>query len=71
MCLGEVRAESRREYLRIMDGLAARGAEAVILGRTEITLLVGPEDTPHRLFDTTRIHAEEAVALALGTDGAR
>jgi len=54
-----------------MDGLAARGAEAVILGRTEITLLVGPEDTPHRLFDTTRIHAEEAVALALGTDGAR
>ncbi len=71
LCLGEVRAESRREYLRIMDGLAGRGAEAVILGCTEITLLVGPEDTPHRLFDTTRIHAEEAVALALGADGAR
>jgi aspartate racemase len=62
---GRIRAESRREYLRVMDGLAARGAEAVLLGCTEITLLVKPEDTNLRLFDTTRIHAEEAVALAL------
>jgi aspartate racemase len=62
---GRIRAESRREYLRVMDGLAARGAEAVLLGCTEITLLVKPEDTNLRLFDTTRIHAEEAVTLAL------
>ena len=65
LCRGEIRAESRREYLRIMDGLAARGAEAVVLGCTEISLLVKPEDTALRLFDTTCIHAEEAVTLAL------
>jgi aspartate racemase len=65
LCRGVIRAESKREYLRIMDGLAARGAEAVILGCTEITLLVKPVDTDLRLFDTTRIHAEEAVALSL------
>lgn len=65
LCQGEVRAESKGEYLRIMDGLAARGAEAIILGCTEITLLVRPEETKHRLFNTTRIHAETAVAAAL------
>jgi aspartate racemase len=66
LCRGEVRAESKGEYLRIMDGLAAQGAEAIILGCTEITLLVQPGETPHTLFDTTRIHAEAAVAAALG-----
>lgn len=65
LCRGEIRAGSRREYLRVMEGLAARGAEAILLGCTEISLLVKPEDTALRLFDTTRIHAEEAVALAL------
>lgn len=66
LCRGEVRAESKAAFLRIMDGLAARGAEGIILGCTEITLLLAPEETTHRLFDTTRIHAEAAVAAALG-----
>lgn len=48
-----------------MERLSARGAEGVILGCTEISLLVKPGDTSFPLFDTTRIHAEEAVALAL------
>lgn len=58
--------ESKQEYLRVMDGLVRRGAEGVILGCTEITLLIKPEDTLVPLFDSTRIHAEEAVKRALG-----
>ena len=45
--------------------LAERGAEAILLGCTEIDLLVGPEDSPVPVFDTTRLHAERAVDLAL------
>ena len=66
LCLGTIEAESRAEYLRIIDGLAARGAEAVILGCTEIGMLVSQADTPVRLFDTTAIHAEKAVEYATG-----
>ena len=65
LCLGKIDAQSRLAYLAIMQQLSARGAEAIILGCTEITLLVKPDDTALRLFDTTRIHAEEAVNLAL------
>ena len=65
LCLGEVRDESRSKYLDIINSLAARGAEGVILGCTEITLLVKQPDTDMPLFDTTRLHAEEAVRLAL------
>ncbi len=66
LCLGDVRENSRRAYLRIIDDLAGRGAEAVILGCTEITLLVQPEHTTVPLYDTTRLHALAAVEWALG-----
>ncbi|WP_456414949.1 aspartate/glutamate racemase family protein [Oceanithermus profundus] len=63
---GKIREESRRVYRRVMARLAERGAEGIVLGCTEIGLLVGPEDAPVPVFDTTRIHAEAAVARALG-----
>ena len=66
LCVGLVRDESREEYRRIMRGLAERGAAGILLGCTEIELLVGPEDSPVPTFDTTRLHAERAVDLALG-----
>lgn len=65
LCLGRVEPSSRREYRRIMSGLVERGAEAIILGCTEITLLVGEEDSSVPLFDTTAIHARKAVEMAL------
>ena len=65
LCVGVVRDESRDEYRRVMASLAGRGAEAILLGCTEIDLLVGPEDAGVPLFDTTRLHAEAAVRLAL------
>jgi len=65
LCLGEVRDASRTEYLRIIDDLAARGAQGVIEGCTEIVMLVQQTHTDVPLFDTTTIHAEEAVARAL------
>jgi aspartate racemase len=57
---------SRRRYLDIIDRLVARGAEGVVLGCTEIPLLVRPEHTPVPLFDTTALHADEALARSLG-----
>ena len=65
LCRGIVREESRSEYRRIVAGLVRAGADGVILGCTEITLLFGPEDASVPLFDTTEIHAEAAAALAL------
>ena len=65
LCQGKVFEESRQEYLRVIRSLAERGAEGIILGCTEITLLIKPEETSLPLFDTTRLHAEEAVRLAL------
>ncbi|MCX4683424.1 aspartate/glutamate racemase family protein [Kitasatospora purpeofusca] len=65
LCLGVVREESRAEYRRVIAGLVAEGAEGVILGCTEIELLVGPDDSPVPIFPTTRIHAEAAVTAAL------
>jgi aspartate racemase len=65
LCLGAVRAESRAQYRAIMARLAARGAEGIILGCTEITLLVSAEDSAVPLFDTTRLHALAAVDFAL------
>jgi aspartate racemase len=65
LCLGVVDAASRDTVLGIIDALRARGAEAVILGCTEITMLIKPEHTDMRLYDTTRIHAEAAVDWAL------
>ena len=65
LCLGQVRAESRQAFLREMDALAAQGAQGVILGCTEIGMLVYQADTAIPLFDTTRLHAQRAVELAL------
>ncbi|QGF29022.1 amino acid racemase (plasmid) [Pantoea eucalypti] len=65
LCLGEINPASRRRYREIMQRLVAQGAEAIILGCTEITLLVDATDASVPLFDTTLIHAEEAVFQAL------
>jgi aspartate racemase len=65
LCVGVIDDRSRDEYRRIMAGLADRGAEGILLGCTEIDLLVGPADSPVPVFDTTRLHAERAVDLAL------
>ena len=65
LCLGILKPESQASYRAIIAGLAARGAQGIILGCTEIGLLVKPEDSPLPLFDTTRIHAEAAVEWAL------
>jgi aspartate racemase len=62
---GEVRPESRRAYREIMARLVARGAQAIILGCTEIMLLVSEADSAVPLFDTTTLHAIAAVDLAL------
>jgi aspartate racemase len=66
LCLGQIRSESRVAYRQIMARLVERGAEGIILGCTEIGLLVNADDATVPLFDTTRLHAEKAVALALG-----
>jgi aspartate racemase len=69
LCLGKVTEESKAEYLRIIDALAKQGAEAVILGCTEIGMLVKQSDTTVTLVDTTAIHAEKAVAYAIEESG--
>jgi aspartate racemase len=66
LCLGMIRDESRETYRAIMASLVKRGAEGLVLGCTEIGLLVGASDTTVPVFDTTRIHAEAAVDWALG-----
>lgn len=68
LCLGKLRDASRREYARIIGELAEAGAEAVILGCTEIGLLVGPDDAAVPLLDTAAVHAEAAVARALADE---
>jgi aspartate racemase len=65
LCVGVVEDGSRDEYRRVMRALAARGAEGILLGCTEIDLLVGEADSPVPVFDTTRLHAQRAVELAL------
>ncbi|QVQ50812.1 aspartate/glutamate racemase family protein [Spiractinospora alimapuensis] len=65
LCLGVIREESRAAYQRVIDGLAARGAEGVILGCTEIELLIRPQDSPIPVFPTTRLHAAAAISAAL------
>ncbi|CAM2162677.1 aspartate/glutamate racemase family protein [Burkholderia cenocepacia] len=64
LCHGVISEESRITYVSIIDGLAARGAQAVILGCTEITLLIGADDSPLPVFDTTALHAKAAVEWA-------
>lgn len=66
LCHGTVDDESRRVYQRVIDDLKARGAQAVILGCTEITLLIGAKDSALPVFDTTALHAQAAVDWAIG-----
>jgi len=65
LCLGKITANSRAEYLRVIDGLAAQGAETVILGCTEIGMLVNQSDTDVKLMDTIAVHAQQAVRYAI------
>lgn len=65
LCVGRLRPASRQAYRDIIAGLTQRGAQGVILGCTEIGLLIGPQDAPVPLFDTALIHAEAAVDYAL------
>jgi len=65
LCLGVIRDESRAQYRHVMHGLVRAGAEGIIMGCTEIELLVRPEDSPVPVFPTVRIHAEAAVDYAL------
>ncbi len=65
LCKGELKASSKTEYLAIIERLRARGAEGIILGCTEIPLLLKQHDVDMPLFDTTRIHADAAVEFAL------
>ncbi|MDK9558169.1 aspartate/glutamate racemase family protein [Marinobacter sp. M216] len=65
LCQGTIRSSSRTSYMEIVESLSARGAQAVILGCTEIGLLIQQSDTPVPLYDTTVIHAEQAVEEAL------
>ncbi|WP_326650339.1 MULTISPECIES: aspartate/glutamate racemase family protein [unclassified Streptomyces] len=66
LCRGVVRDESRAAYRDVIGQLVAAGAEGVVLGCTEIELLIGEKDSPVPVFPTTRLHAEAAVAAALG-----
>lgn len=66
LVLGRIEPRSRARYAAIMDGLVRAGAQGVVAGCTEITLLIGPQDVAVPLFDTTAIHAEAALDLALG-----
>ncbi len=65
LCLGIVKEESKKLYLKIIDNLILNGAEGIILGCTEIGMLVKQEDTDAKLFDTTYIHSIQAVKEAL------
>ncbi|WP_166267976.1 aspartate/glutamate racemase family protein [Marinobacter caseinilyticus] len=69
LCQGILRQESRQRIVSIIEGQRVQGAEAVILGCTEIALLVQPSDIDVPLYDTTRIHAHAAVAQALDVGG--
>ncbi|WP_321876002.1 aspartate/glutamate racemase family protein [Burkholderia cenocepacia] len=64
LCHGVISTQSRATYVSIIDALATRGAQAVILGCTEITLLIGADDSPLPVFDTTALHAKAAVEWA-------
>jgi aspartate racemase len=68
LCKGVINADARKEYLRIVHNLYAQGAEAIILGCTEIALLINQNDTKVPFYDTTKIHAEQAVQLALSDE---
>ena len=65
LCVGKIEDESRKKYLEIIDKMSAKGVQGVILGCTEIGLLIHQEDTSVKLFDTTQIHGEAAAYVSL------
>jgi aspartate racemase len=65
LCLGVIKPDSREAYRAVMQRLVDQGAQALVLGCTEISLLVGPDDASVPLFDTTALHAVAAAAAAL------
>ncbi|WP_286264498.1 aspartate/glutamate racemase family protein [Thalassotalea atypica] len=65
LCLGKIEFSSKQRYLEIIDDMYQKGAQGVILGCTEIALLINQQDTDVPLFDTTKIHADAAVKFAL------
>ena len=65
LCCGQIRESSKKEYRKIMQNLAVKGAEGIILGCTEICLLVNQQDVEIPVFDTTSIHATAAAMFAL------
>lgn len=65
LCLGIISEQSKRQFLSIIEKLAENGAQGVILGCTEIGLLIGQEDTSLPVFDTTQIHGTKAAMLAI------
>jgi len=69
LCLGEIKKASKDKFETIINNLVARGAEGIILGCTEIPLLVDQEDYEVPLFDTTTIHAKAAVKYAISVNG--
>ena len=68
LCLGIINEDSKKKYMDIIDRLICSGAEAVILGCTEITMLISQEDCNIPVYDTIRLHAEAAVDFALGDE---
>ena len=68
LCQGKILPDSKAEYIRIIADLVAAGAQAIILGCTEIMLLINSNDSLVPVFDTTTIHAESSVELALSAD---
>ncbi len=68
LCAGIINSDSQQKYAEIIKGLVAEGAAGVILGCTEIGLLIKQEDSPVPLFDTTEIHARAAVEYALADE---
>ncbi len=67
LCQGKIKETSKQRYLDIINNLQEKGAEAIILGCTEITLLVKQTDTTTPLYDTTQLHAQCAIDLAIKT----
>ena len=65
LCLGMIKDASRKQFQRIIDELNENGAEGVILGCTEIGLLIAAEDSSLPVFDTTQIHADTAAEKAM------
>lgn len=68
LCLGVIKDGSREAYRAVIGDLVERGAQGILLGCTEIGLLIGDDDADVPVFDTTRLHAERAMEVALGDE---